>query len=98
MPPFTPDGSATVAWRDKPMVNNALDQCSRGDLLRPVATNSVSAAFHDAVQAWHDRPFLCVADETARNYRIPAATITYGAAAEAVALIAARYQATGYGT
>ena len=58
---------------------------------------SVAAAFRDAVQAWRDRPFLCVTEETARNYGIQAVTMTYGATADAIATTAARYRSSGYG-
>ena len=68
-----------------------------GVSLRQVPTANVAAAFDAAVQAWHDRSFLDVADETARNYRISPGSMTYGEAARATADIAARYRASRYG-
>ncbi len=59
---------------------------------------NVAAAFRDAARIWHDRPFLCVTEETARNFGIAAGTMTFGETADAVAVLAARYRTAGYGT
>jgi acyl-CoA synthetase (AMP-forming)/AMP-acid ligase II len=62
----------------------------------PASTN-VAAMFRHTARTWHDRPFLCVAEETSRHYDIDAGEINYGAAAEAVATLAAGYHDAGYG-
>jgi acyl-CoA synthetase (AMP-forming)/AMP-acid ligase II len=59
--------------------------------------STVRAAFLEAASAWPDRPFLHVTEETARNYAIPSGSMSYGEAGDAVAVIAARYRAAGYG-
>jgi acyl-CoA synthetase (AMP-forming)/AMP-acid ligase II len=64
---------------------------------RRMTSTNVAAAFRDAVRIWRDRQFLCVTEETARNYGIAAGTMTFGETADAVAVIAARYRTAGYG-
>jgi acyl-coenzyme A synthetase/AMP-(fatty) acid ligase len=63
--------------------------------LAPAET--VATAFHAAAQAWPDRPFLHITEETGRNHAIPPTIMTYAAAAAAVASISARFRAAGYG-
>ena len=58
---------------------------------------NVAAALRDSARIWHDRPFLCVTEETARNYGIAAGTMTFGETADAVDVVAARYRTAGYG-
>src|SRR5579871_831194 len=59
---------------------------------------TVHSAFIESASIWHARPFLHVTDETARNYTITSSSLTYAQAAIAVAAIAERYRAAGYGT
>ena len=58
---------------------------------------TVSTAFADAARRWADRPFLHVLDETAGNYRIAPARITYAEAATRVDALRERYRRAGYG-
>jgi acyl-CoA synthetase (AMP-forming)/AMP-acid ligase II len=58
---------------------------------------TVAAAFDDAVRAWYERPFLCITEETARQFDIQAGELTYGTAADAIAALATSYRAAGYG-
>ena len=84
-----------MAGRDGTVAQSGISASDAGN--RPVTAATVAAAFHDAVRAWHDRPFLCVADETAGRYHISPGEMTYGAAARAVAALTVAYRAAGYG-
>jgi acyl-CoA synthetase (AMP-forming)/AMP-acid ligase II len=63
--------------------------------LTPAGT--VAETFHAAAEAWPDRPFLHITEETGWNYEIPPAIMTYAAAACSVVSISARFRAAGYG-
>ena len=84
-----------MAGRDGTVAQSGISASDAGN--RPVTAATVAAAFHDAVRAWHDRPFLCVADETAGRYHISPGEMTYGAAARAVAALTVAYRAARYG-
>jgi acyl-CoA synthetase (AMP-forming)/AMP-acid ligase II len=58
---------------------------------------TVADAFRLAVAHFPDRPFLCITSDTARRYVIAAGETSYAQAAAAVALLASRYRAAGYG-
>src|SRR5690606_32345179 len=58
---------------------------------------TVYQTFLQAVQAWPDRPFLCVMPETAEIYDIAAGEISYQQAHESILALKAAYQQAGYG-
>jgi len=58
---------------------------------------TVAAAFAATARRFPDHPFLCILPETAAVYGIPAETIAYRAAADAVASRADLFRGAGYG-
>ncbi len=57
---------------------------------------TVFAAFEASARRWPDRPFLCVLEETADVYGIPAGEMSYGAALTQIDRLRAAYHAAGY--
>lgn len=60
-------------------------------------TSTVHQAFSRAAARWAARPFLCVLEETAGIYDIPAGEIGYAVAAAQIESLRSSYAAAGYG-
>jgi len=59
--------------------------------------NTVHQAFSLAAVRWARQPFLCILQETADIYDIPAGELRYAEAAERVEFLRSAYAAAGYG-
>lgn len=59
--------------------------------------NTVHQAFSLAAVRWARQPFLCILQETADIYDIPAGELRYAEAAERVEFLRSAYSAAGYG-